>query len=35
MTRDEGIEMVKKYDHIVSSDLYYWLDYVDMKEDEF
>jgi N-acetyl sugar amidotransferase len=35
MTRDEGIEMVKKYDHVVSSDLYYWLDYVDMKEDEF
>ena len=35
MTRDEGIEMVKKYDHIISSDLYYWLDYVDMKEEEF
>ena len=35
MTRDEGIEMVKKYDHIVSSDLYYWLDYVDMEEEEF
>lgn len=35
MTREEGIEMVKKYDHIVSSDLYYWLDYVGMKEDEF
>jgi N-acetyl sugar amidotransferase len=35
MTRDEGIEMVKKYDHIVSSDLNYWLDYVDMKEEEF
>jgi N-acetyl sugar amidotransferase len=35
MTRDEAIEMVKKYDHVVSSDLYHWLDYVDMKEDEF
>ena len=35
MTRDEGIEMVRKYDHVVSSDLYYWLDYVDMEEDEF
>jgi len=35
MTRDEGIEMVKKYDHVVSSDLYYWLDYVEMKESEF
>lgn len=35
MSREEGIEMVKKYDHIVSSDLYYWLDYVDMTEQEF
>ena len=35
MTRDEGIDMVRKYDHVVSSDLHYWLDYVDMKEDEF
>ena len=35
MTREEGIEMVRKHDHVVSSDLYYWLDYVDMKEDEF
>jgi N-acetyl sugar amidotransferase len=35
MTRDEGIEMVKKYDSVVSSDLYYWLDYVDMTEQEF
>lgn len=35
MTRDEGVEMVKKYDHVVSSDLYYWLDYVGMKEEEF
>jgi N-acetyl sugar amidotransferase len=35
MTRYEGIELVKKYDHVVSSDLFYWLDYVDMKEDEF
>ena len=25
MSREEGIEMVRKYDHIVSSDLYYWL----------
>jgi len=29
------MEMVKKYDHVISSDLYYWLDYVDMTEDEF
>lgn len=35
MTREKGIEMVKKYDSVVSSDLYYWLDYVDMIEDEF
>ncbi len=35
MTRQEGINMVKKYDHVVSSDLQYWLNYVDMSEDEF
>lgn len=35
MTRDEGIEMVRKYDHVVPSDLYYWLDYVEMSEKEF
>ena len=35
MTRDEGIEMVKKYDHVVSSDLYHWLEYVDMDEETF
>jgi N-acetyl sugar amidotransferase len=35
MTREEGIEMVRKYDSVVSSDLYYWLDYVGMKESEF
>jgi N-acetyl sugar amidotransferase len=35
MTREEGIEMVRKYDHVVSSDLYYWLEYVGMKESEF
>lgn len=35
MSRDEGIEMVRKYDHVVSKDLYYWLDYVGIREDEF
>jgi N-acetyl sugar amidotransferase len=35
MTREIGINMVKKYDHVVSSDLYHWLDYVDMTESEF
>ena len=35
MTREEGVQMVLKYDHVVSKDLYYWLDYVDMSEEEF
>jgi N-acetyl sugar amidotransferase len=35
MSREEGMRMVKKYDHVVSSDLQYWLDYVDMTEEEF
>lgn len=35
MTREVGIEMVKKYDSVVSSDLAYWLDYVGMSEQEF
>ncbi len=35
MTREQGIEMVKKYDHVLSSDLDYWLDYVDMDKEEF
>jgi N-acetyl sugar amidotransferase len=35
MTREQGIEMVRKYDHVVSSDLDYWLSYVEMSVDEF
>lgn len=35
LTRDAAIELVKRYDDIVSQDLYYWLDYVDIKESEF
>jgi N-acetyl sugar amidotransferase len=35
MTRGQGVEMVRKYDHVVSSDLYHWLDYVELSEDEF
>jgi len=35
MSRDEGIEMVKKYDHIVPSDLEFWLDYVGLTSAEF
>ena len=35
ITRKQGVEYVKKYDHVVSDDLYHWLDYVDLTEDEF
>ncbi|MDD5617604.1 MAG: N-acetyl sugar amidotransferase [Candidatus Omnitrophica bacterium] len=36
MTRDEGIKMVRKYDHVKSRrDLERWLRYVSMTEDEF
>ena len=35
LKRDEAIKLVLKYDHVVSKDLYYWLDYVNMSEDEF
>ena len=35
LTREEGIKLVKKYDHVVSSDLGYWCKYVNMSEDEF
>jgi hypothetical protein len=35
MSREEGIEMVKKYDHVVSEDLGYWLKYVDLSEKDF
>lgn len=35
MTREEAVEIVKKMDHIKSKDLYRWLKYVDMSEEEF
>ncbi len=35
INRNQGIELVKKYDHVVSSDLQHWLQYVNMSEDEF
>jgi N-acetyl sugar amidotransferase len=36
MSRDEGIEMVRKYDHVKPQrDLCRWLQYVDMTESEF
>lgn len=35
MTREEGIEIVKKMDSIKSKDLYRWLEYVGWTEEEF
>ncbi len=35
MTREEGVEMVRKYDHVKSSDIYTWLDHVDKDEAWF
>ena len=35
MSRSEGIEMVRKYDHVKSRDLARWLEYVGMAETEF
>jgi N-acetyl sugar amidotransferase len=35
MTREQGIEMVRRYDHVVSKDLAHWLEYVEMSEAEF
>jgi len=35
MTRDEGVEMVRRYDHVKSSDLAFWLDYVGYTEERF
>jgi len=35
MNRQKAIDLVKKYDHVISSDLQHWLNYVSMSEDEF
>ncbi len=35
MTREEGIDMVRMYDHVKSSDLQFWLDYVGRTEKWF
>ena len=35
MKRDDGINLVKKYDHVVSSDLNHFLEYAELKENEF
>jgi hypothetical protein len=35
MTREEGIEMVRRYDHIVPSDIKRWCEYVGWTEKRF
>ncbi len=35
INREKGVELVKKYDHVVSKDLDFWLDYVGMKKELF
>jgi N-acetyl sugar amidotransferase len=35
MTRDEGIEMVRRYDHVKPRDLQRWVVYTGTTEDEF
>jgi N-acetyl sugar amidotransferase len=35
INRNQGIEYVKVYDHVISDDLYHWLEYVEMSENEF
>ena len=35
ISREEGVELVKKYDSVIPDDLYEWLDFVEMKEEEF
>lgn len=35
ITRSEAVRLVQQYDHVVSSDLSFWLNYVQMTEQEF
>ena len=35
ITREEGIEYVKRYDHVRPRDLDVWLKFIGMEEDEF
>jgi hypothetical protein len=35
MTREQGIEIVRKMDHVKSKDLHRWLKYVDWTEEKF
>ena len=35
MKRSKGVQLVKKYDHVISKDLKHWLNYVELKENIF
>jgi len=35
INRKEGIELVKKYDHVIPDDLYHWLEYTGVSRKEF
>lgn len=35
MTREQGLELVRRMDHVKSSDLKRWLEYAGMNEDEY
>lgn len=35
LSREDGIELVRKMDHVKPKDLLRWLEYVDMSEEEF
>jgi N-acetyl sugar amidotransferase len=35
ITRAQGIELVRRYDHVKPRDLARWLEYVEMSEEEF
>lgn len=35
MSRGQAVDLVRKHDHVKPSDLYRWLDYVGLTEDEF
>ena len=35
LSREEGIKLVRQYDHVLSKDLNRWLEYVGMDEDDF
>jgi hypothetical protein len=35
LTREQAVELVRRYDHVKPRDLARWLDYTGMSEDEF